>query len=404
MLGKLAQTLLLGLMCGLCAPALANTTADGASPLAAVRQAAAPGTGAVNGEAQLQAMPSMPASGRIRMALLLPLRSDTFGAAAQAVRAGFLAAHERESEGVDVSVIETDGGTQSALLAYDDALSSHDIVVGPLARADVAAIARSGRVSKPTLALAQPELTTGTESTLPPQMLALGLSVEDEARQLANWAGASRKNSKAFVISTNIAWQRRAANAFAAEWQRLGLTPQAIDIVTIGGYFSANSLAQMQRRLQEEKPALLFMALDAVQTRQMQLALGRDNLVYGTSQLNPLAAADWRHAEPRLEMNGVRLVDMPWLLQPDHPAVMVYPRQEMAADQRANPDRERLYALGIDAFRVARAIAAQRSEFELDGVTGRLSVRFGNGASRFQRVALPAAYQDGVVAPLSHAH
>ncbi len=422
MLGKAAQIVLLGWICGLCAPALANTTA-GRIPtnnfLQPAATAPAPGhasdtvaplnlpAGTPNQPAPLlPASPApviTPAMAPIRIALLLPLHSDRFGAAAQAVRAGFLAAHEREPDAIDITVLETADGPHNAMLAYDDALANHDIVVGPLARADVAAVAQSGRVSKPTLALAHPEPQGDIETALPPQMLALGLSAEDEARQLANLAGIGRKNSKAFVISTNIAWQRRAARAFAAEWLRLGLEPQPIDIVTIGGYFSANSLAQMKRRLQEEKPALLFIALDAFQARQLQLALGAGNLVYGTSQLNSLSTADGSDAEKRTEMNGVRLVDIPWLLQSDHPAVMVYPRQTGPANQKPNPDLERLYALGIDAFRVARQIAAQRTEFELDGVTGRLWVRFGKGAARFRRIELPAVYQDGGVVPLLRA-
>jgi len=37
-------------------------------------------------------------------------------------------------------------------------------------------------------------------------------------------------------------------------------------------------------------------------------------------------------------------------LQADHAAVMIYPRQVIAADQKRSADMERLYALGIDAI------------------------------------------------------
>ena len=50
----------------------------------------------------------------------------------------------------------------------------------------------------------------------------------------------------------------------------------------------------------------------------------------------------------RHELNRVRFVDMPWLLQADHPAVMIYPRAQFGDAI----DFERLYALGIDAFRL----------------------------------------------------
>jgi outer membrane PBP1 activator LpoA protein len=99
-------------------------------------------------------------------------------------------------------------------------------------------------------------------------------------------------------------------------------------------------------------------------------------------------------------MNGVRLIDMPWQLQPDHTAVMVYPRPVVNPDQKRSPDMERLYALGIDAYRVAREIALSRPSFELDGVTGKLKVSFGRGAARFQRIEPTAVYRDGMVVPL----
>jgi outer membrane PBP1 activator LpoA protein len=283
---------------------------------------------------------------------------------------------------------------------YIDALSSHDIVVGPLARADVAAVAQSGRVDKPTLVLANPD-STPDATALPPKMLPIGLSIEDEARQLATWAGAGRKSGKAFVVSTGSAWQRRTAHAFAAAWQRLGLEAQPVELASSGGYLHAAGLEQLKKRLQEEPPSHIFYALDALQAGQMQLALGRIKAdIYGTSQINPHTISGWRAAERRPEMNGVHFVDMPWLLQGDHPAVMVYPRLVVAADQSANPDLERLYALGIDAFRIARELAAQRTAFELDGVTGQLKVHAGSNAQRFSRTVQRAWYQDGMAVPV----
>ena len=57
---------------------------------------------------------------------------------------------------------------------------------------------------------------------------------------------------------------------------------------------------------------------------------------------------------------------------------------------------DRLYALGIDAFRVAREIACTRAAvFSIDGVTGKLSIDFGRGPARFNRVQPAAIYQDG---------
>jgi outer membrane PBP1 activator LpoA protein len=352
--------------------------------------------------------PTALAASGARIALLLPLHSESLGQASEAIRAGFMAAYERESDGISIDVIETADAAPDVLTSYTDALPQHDLIVGPLSRAAVAAIAQSGAVSKPTIALNQPEPHPAAggnggsvEVVLPPNMLSMGLSVEDEARQIALWASADKPHGKAFIISTAMSWQRRAAKAFAAQWQRSGLESQTMELSASSGFLSASGLVQLKTRIQNEKPALLFVALDAAQTGQIRTSLGHDILLYGTSQLNPYTLPEQDAAEPMPQMNGVRLLDLPWQLQADHTAVMVYPRPLVAADQKSNADLERLYALGIDAYRVARAIAVGHDgAFKVDGVTGKLSFSLGQGVAHFDRQELPAIYQDGVLAPL----
>ena len=53
-----------------------------------------------------------------------------------------------------------------------------------------------------------------------------------------------------------------------------------------------------------------------------------------------------------------------------------------------------------DAYRVAANIAIKQTDFSLDGVTGKLTVRFGRGAPYFDRVLQPATYREGMVQPL----
>lgn len=336
-----------------------------------------------------------------RIALLLPLRSEALGRAAAVVRNGFLAAYDRElGSNIKVSVLESGDSTPDILAAYNAASIDHDILVGPLSRAGAAAIAQSGQVRKPTVALTQTDGLGDAEILLPNKMLVIGLSVEQEARQVANWAQTSYPNTKPMVITTNTAWQRRAAKAFALQWQQLGMTSEPVEIRLSEGFLHAHALAQLLHRMQTDPPAFLFAALTAEQTRQLRLAIGREVPVYGTSQLNPLALSDWITAEPMPELDGVRLVDLPWQLQADHPAVMTYPRMVLDAGKRRNADLERLYALGIDAYRVTRELVANHTRFVIDGATGKLTVDMDRNADRFERVEVPAAYRDGVVTPL----
>ncbi|MCW5300326.1 glycosylase [Herbaspirillum lusitanum] len=404
MLGKWAKVILQTVMLsGLCASVQANTTvAENAPPEPAPL-------------AQSDNAPPPK-----RMALLLPLRSSVFGAAADAVRTGFLTASERTRDNFVITIIETGDSVQDVLSAYNDAAAKYDIIVGPLARSAVTALAQSNNIVKPTIALAQPDLPDGAEQRLPRQLLLMGLSIEDEARQVAAWTERVKTPGKIFSVATNVAWQRRAAKAFTQQARQIGLTVDNLELSVPNNALSASGLAQLSQRIQAERPALLFVALDAAQTIQLRSAIGSEIPLYGTSQLNPLTLATATAAldaaakaaaantappvnDSRLpELDGVHLVDMPWQLQADHAAVAAYPRSVANTDGKPNADLERLYALGIDAFRVASEIAAQRSGFDIDGVTGQINANIGAGATYFQRKETQAVYQDGVAVPVAN--
>jgi outer membrane PBP1 activator LpoA protein len=412
MLRRLTRVLVLGFsLSGLCAPIGANTTAadpvPGAQASSSLNADAAPIRLAQSDITIHPSVPpppveAMPGADAVRVALLLPLRSETLGAAADALRAGFMAAYERDRDGIAVELVETGDAAPDIQAMYEDASTRHDIVVGPLSRTGVTAVAQSGAVRKPTIALTTPD-SSDADARLPAQLLVVGLSIEDEARQVAQWADASKRPGKVLVISTGTAWQQRAANAFANHWTGQGKEIEWVQFSAFGGYLQASDLAQLKSRFEFEKPALIFAALDDRQARQVRAAAGNTIPFYGTSQLNPLALSDWITAERVPEMDGIRLVDIPWQLQADHPAAMTYPRLVVAPDQKGSADIERLYALGIDAYRVAREIAFQRTAFEIDGVTGKLRINLDGGLHRFERVEQQAVYRNGMVTALTHA-
>lgn len=394
-------------LAGLCALAQANTTAYPEALLLAQNDISLmPGgpaeSGAVETEAvpmpdvSLQAQDQAGAAGPVRIALLLPLRSDSLGAAAAMVRDGFIAAYEkRRDPNIALTVVETGDAAQDVLDAYNGVLADQDIMVGPLSRSGAAAIASRGAIAKPTIALT-PADAVGAQAGAQPQLLLMGLSLEEEARQAADLAAADLPGEEALIISTATAWQRRAARAFQAAWQRRGLPADMVELSATGGNLSASALGQLQERLRNGRPGLAFVALDAAQARQLRESIGGELPMYGTSQLNPYSRQGWAEAERRPDMDGVRFIDLPYLLRPDAGAAFAPPR---AAQKSA--DMERLYALGIDAYQVAREVAARRGMFELDGATGKLKASIGGGRARFERSASPAVYHDGAAAPLS---
>jgi len=399
-----AKMLILGaILCGLCLSASANTTNDETNPGSAAANPV-PVQPQPNNAKQIPSPPPPPvatdsvgSTDPVRLTLLLPLQSEIFGAAANAVRAGFMAADEQDGVGVAVSVVQTTDIPEEVVSSYTNALASSDIIIGPLTRSSAAAIAESGAVRIPTISLTQTDVESESPSSLPPLMMTMGLSVEDEARQVASWIASGKPAGKVFVISTSASWQRRAAKAFVVKGQSQGLDTVAVELGSAGGYLSASDLAHLKSQVTAEKPGSIFLALNVNQARQVRGVMGSDAITYGTAQLNPLALSDWVTAERMFDMNGVRLLDIPWQLQADHPAVMIYPKQVVPADKKRSADMERLYALGIDAFRVARLVAVHRKQFELDGVTGKLSVGFNKDNVHFERIEPEAIYREGIV-------
>lgn len=338
-----------------------------------------------DGSPRAAAPSSAPYSGpAVRVALLLPLDSQALAQPAEAVRAGFMAAHQLQPQGVTVNLVPTGDSAQAALDAYRGAAEQNDIVVGPLARSAVASLATSGAVAKPTIALNHPQVN----SPLPRQMLVIGLSLEDEARQVAEWAASEQPVGQALVLTGRAAWQQRLAGAFSQRWAELGRSQATVELPAEGGYVDGNALAELRARLSGEPPQLVYAALDANGLRQVRMAIGTSLPTYGSASVNP----GLDPASVPAELAGVRFLDLPWTVQPDHPAVAGYPRWS-AGGQGLDP--QRLYALGIDAYRIARELAQRPAgSFELEGATGRLSVNMGQGERAFRRVETGVVVRD----------
>jgi outer membrane PBP1 activator LpoA protein len=222
--------------------------------------------------------------------------------------------------------------------------------------------------------------------------------VEEEARQAAGWTEREKIGGKIFAISTATAWQRRTVKAYMAQSRILGLDVTPLELSVGANALSASGLVQLKQRMDADRPALLFVALDAQQTVQLRSSIGADTPLYGISQLNPRnQSADPNSRQP--ELDGVKLLDIPWQVAADSPVVSTYPRPIVDDPQKHNADLDRLYALGIDAYRIALEIGRSHRNFDIDGVTGKLSINIDASGSHFQRTETPAVYQDGIVVP-----
>ena len=362
----------------LLAPALCaaqgKAASTGNAPAAAAAGAAAPQSGATGAAAAT--LPLQPAG---EIALLLPLKSADFQAAADTLRLGFMTARERDGDKISVTIRATDASGENIMLEYDAAVrAGAKVVVGPLTRSGVAALAASGRVNVPTLALNYPE----PQANMPEKLYGFGLSIELEARQVALQAWIDGiKDVLAVTAASPLA--RRASLAFSESFRALG------GVISDSLEFTpASELAQLKLIVTNSGADGIFLAADVEQARQVRPFLSAALPTYATS----LVYSGRNDALANVDLNGIRFVEMPWLVQPDHPAVMSYPRFDSIA-----PELQRFYALGVDAFRLASELVRKRSGITLDGVTGKLTLLRG----MVEREAVAAQFRDGAAIALS---
>lgn len=383
-----------GVAGGVCRELSAPASRAPAVPEANPKAAPAPASEVITRPVELlpSADGSAPVPGALlaRVALLLPLESTALAEPADALRAGFMAAASQDTAASEpqlaIDVVSTGDAPDAVLDAYRSAAERNDIIVGPLARSAVTALAASGAVSKPTIALSHPQSAT----PLPPNLLVIGILLEDDAHKVADWAASEHPGGRALILTGQAAWQQRLSGAFAARWSQLGRAHETVELPVADGYVDGNALAQLRSRLQADPPQLMFAALDAGQLSQVRMALGTSLPTYGTATVNPGSDP----ARVPAELGGVRLLDVPWTVQPSHAAVVQYPRFNHPSNAL---DLQRLYALGIDAYRITRELARDpRASFSFDGATGRLTIRMDGSSAPFTRIEAPVVVRHAV--------
>lgn len=281
-----------------------------------------------------------------------------------------------------------DSGGQDVTILYDQAVSEGaELVIGPLDKSNVLQLARSGHLPVPVLALNYvDEQTAGN-------LFQFGLSPEDEARQVArrSWMEGAQLAAMLYPQST---WGTRMAAAFAESWEEAGgilTTQQAFaqnhsDAVSmlldipksrarareIARYFGDLEFEPRRRKDLD----FIFLAATPEQARQIKPAL---NFHYGSDI--PIRATSHIYSgtpEPirDIDLNNVQFVDIPWLLDQSSSLHLI--------TQEAWPEGhgrfERLFALGIDAYRLHARVSLMKEvpTMQVPGATGHLQLTEGD--------------------------
>jgi outer membrane PBP1 activator LpoA protein len=253
--------------------------------------------------------------------------------------------------------------------------------VGPQVRQHQNTLAKAGLKLPWTLALNQ--LDDGTR--LPSAIFSLPLTVESDGRMLAQRALASGARA-VDVIEGDWPLMRRFAGAFAMAWSDSGgRAPDAFRFDP-----APDALTGLRRTLQQSGPDAVLLAVNGDRAALVKPFIGNIRAYASGLVFERPSQAVAR------DLDGVRVVEIPWLLTPDAPEFAGLPRRDFDSAALA-----RLYALGLDAFRVAASFRdGPPLRFDLDGATGHVSLGPGR---QFVREGKLAVYRNGELVPLDSA-
>lgn len=355
------------------------------------------------------------------IALLLPL-SGPLAAVGRAVEHGFLAAYYQDppQQRPSLRVYDVGDAGINSLSAYHDAVAGGaNMVVGPLTKSALQQLTVLDFASTPILGLnTLPSSTAGIQG-----MYQFGLAPEDDAFAAAELAWRSGYRT-AVTLTPNNDWGARVAQAFQQRFQALGgrvlergrYAPQDSDFsdsieavlnldVSIRRNKQLRALLQRDIQFQPHRRQDMDCIFIGASPREARLLRPQIRFHHGIGI--PLIAtaqayAGTPHPTADRDMDGLLLMDIPWLI-PRHDAATADPlsRERLARLWPENTQRfPRLYALGMDAYKLTPLVALLRdnSGLQIEGRTGRLTM---DASGVIHRELQPAHFVDGLLQPLT---
>jgi outer membrane PBP1 activator LpoA protein len=326
-----------------------------------------------------------------QIALLLPLGGP---AAAQSatVRDGFLSAYYQlpAAQRPTLHLYDTSAISVSAALASARSAGS-SIIVGPLTREEVGALADAGAQPVPVLALN----FLPADRPAPAGVFQFALSPEDEARQVARRILADGHHRGIAVIPTGD-WGSRVRDAFTRELQAGGGS-----LLGEADYDPASHDygAQLRSVLRIDDSTARHDRLQSVLGTRLNFE-PRRRADIDFLFIAPATATNARLIEPQLryfyagdvpgytlsnayepdstasneDIDDLRYPDMPWMISDDAAIDTIRSSVQQAwADRTAW--RTRLFAFGYDACQLMLAMGGPRhdvGDIQIDGLTGQL--------------------------------
>lgn len=320
--------------------------------------------------------------------LLLPTGAEgPLSTAVDAIQAGYAAALARDPG--DRGKPSTEDTSRDALAAYETAAAASPppVIIGPLLKKNVNAIAASRSEPQPAM-LALNEANQSREG-----MYQFALAPEDEAKtaaQIINNLAETQSGalSTAIVYPRNDPWGERMRTAFVSA---LDATPVA-EVA-----YAGNRIGALTDEVAEAD--IVFMVARPDDAARVYAGLGGSGA--GMPVIATSHAAD--NKADAADMAGLFYVDVPWLVDKDMAREYIARGPNKPDADHTKGELGRLYAMGIDAYYlgglVANANGAGSMPLALPaGMTGDLSFTT-TGRLRSRRLSLGRIGEGGVPSP-----
>ncbi len=339
------------------------------------------------------------------IAVMLPAEGP-FIEAARAIKQGIIAAHfaSGASSKLHFLDVKTDpySGRSNVDQLYQEAVSrGAGVVIGPLQKASVEALAKLPELPVPVLALNRIDTVLSR-----PNLFQFGLAPEDDAMAVADFA--RRKGYQhAVILAPQGEWGERVASAFSSAWRE-----QGGNVLSLASYNESENdfrdtliplmgLDVSEQRYQALKRVLgrsmefeprrrqdidfLFLVARPLKARQLV-----PQLKFHRSGNLPLIATSHAYSgqpDPQqdIDLNELVITDIPWMFASESNQDEAYQAvQNQTEGQPGAGGLFRLYAMGVDAYRLIPELnqLSRDPQQVYQGATGVLSI---NDTGRVER-------------------
>ncbi|MCK5727026.1 MAG: penicillin-binding protein activator [Thiotrichaceae bacterium] len=300
------------------------------------------------------------------IAVLLPRQGAIRQIGAQLFEGIHTAARTHSATG---SLKLMDSAKLDSTVLYNQAIEKGvSFVIGPFAKSNIISIAKNGNLPVPVLSLNY--IPTGSKK--PSNLYEFGLLPEDEAVQVASQI-ANKGLKKALLVIPNSAWGQRIEKAFGYQYHSQG----GIIHKTLRYPNKSSQYKSLSRSIatQNNHVDIIFFAGSPRQAKQIYPIIRSNNRhvpVYATSHIY----SGKSNSVANQVLDGIKFTEIPYILE--HPI------------NRQNYPR--LYALGLDAYRITQQFTMLKNGQSITGNTGKIKMQR-NG--QFHRTLQWASFKNG---------